>query len=220
MDDMGRHAEHQARGGKAYHAILAGSIAACAILSGTSIVLTSQVIGRMGDVAAAVAKADPDDGKASNVPDYVVTRSSDGDHAPSDAGPGSLQDDGPAATQSTNEEKNKTNSNQPDAEASGKDDGDVAAKGGEDGDGAEASADGGIGEGPAGEVEGAAAAAAPSAAPATPGQAAPSIWHVRAGDTLSGISDATGASVDAIATANGIRDVDLIYAGSALVIPA
>lgn len=40
------------------------------------------------------------------------------------------------------------------------------------------------------------------------------------GETLSGISRQYGVSVDAIAAANQIRDVNLIYANSALVIPA
>ena len=40
------------------------------------------------------------------------------------------------------------------------------------------------------------------------------------GETLSDISKQYGVSVDAIANANQIRDVNLIYANSALVIPA
>lgn len=44
-------------------------------------------------------------------------------------------------------------------------------------------------------------------------------YDVEWGDTLSGISSDTGASVDSIANANDIRDVDRIYAGSALRIP-
>lgn len=55
----------------------------------------------------------------------------------------------------------------------------------------------------------------PSAAP-TPEQ---QVYVVQDGDTLSSISAATGASVDRLAQANGIRNVHLIYRGSALVIP-
>lgn len=55
----------------------------------------------------------------------------------------------------------------------------------------------------------------PSAAP-TPEQ---QVYVVQNGDTLSSISAATGVSVDRIAEANGIRNVHLIYRGSALVIP-
>lgn len=55
----------------------------------------------------------------------------------------------------------------------------------------------------------------PSAAP-TPGQ---QIYVVQDGETLSSISAATGVSVDRLAQANGIRNVHLIYRGSALVIP-
>lgn len=55
----------------------------------------------------------------------------------------------------------------------------------------------------------------PSAAP-TPGQ---QVYVVQNGDTLSSISAATGVSVDRLAEANGIRNVHLIYRGSALVIP-
>ena len=46
-----------------------------------------------------------------------------------------------------------------------------------------------------------------------------SIYIIQPGDTLSGISAATGVSVDKLARANDIADVNLIYAGSALVIP-
>lgn len=55
----------------------------------------------------------------------------------------------------------------------------------------------------------------PSAAP-TPEQ---QVYVVQNGDTLSSISAATGVSVDRLAEANGIRNVHLIYRGSALVIP-
>lgn len=55
----------------------------------------------------------------------------------------------------------------------------------------------------------------PSAAP-KPGQ---QVYVVQDGETLSSISAATGVSVDRIAQANGIRNVHLIYRGSALVIP-
>lgn len=55
----------------------------------------------------------------------------------------------------------------------------------------------------------------PSAAP-TPEQ---QVYVVQNGDTLSSISAATGVSIDRLAEANGIRNVHLIYRGSALVIP-
>lgn len=55
----------------------------------------------------------------------------------------------------------------------------------------------------------------PSAAP-TPEQ---QVYVVQDGDTLSSISAATGVSVDRLAEANGIRNVHLIYRGSALVVP-
>lgn len=55
----------------------------------------------------------------------------------------------------------------------------------------------------------------PSAAP-TPEQ---QVYVVQDGETLSSISAATGVSVDRLAEANGIRNVHLIYRGSALVIP-
>lgn len=55
----------------------------------------------------------------------------------------------------------------------------------------------------------------PSAVP-TPEQ---QVYVVQNGDTLSSISAATGVSVDRLAEANGIRNVHLIYRGSALVIP-
>lgn len=45
------------------------------------------------------------------------------------------------------------------------------------------------------------------------------IYIIAPGDTLSGISAATGVSVDKLAYVNGIADVNLIYAGSALEIP-
>lgn len=46
------------------------------------------------------------------------------------------------------------------------------------------------------------------------------VYIVQPGDTLSGISAATGVSVDMLAQANSIADVNLIYADSALVIPS
>ena len=55
----------------------------------------------------------------------------------------------------------------------------------------------------------------PSATP-TPGQ---QVYVVQDGETLSSISAATGVSIDRLAEANGIRNVHLIYRGSALVIP-
>ena len=55
----------------------------------------------------------------------------------------------------------------------------------------------------------------PSAAPTSEQQ----VYVVQNGDTLSSISAATGVSVDRLAEANGIRNVHLIYRGSALVIP-
>lgn len=45
------------------------------------------------------------------------------------------------------------------------------------------------------------------------------VYIVQPGDTLSGISAATGVSVNRLAQANGIENIDLIYADSALVIP-
>lgn len=59
----------------------------------------------------------------------------------------------------------------------------------------------------------------PSAAPTpenTPGE---QVYVVQNGDTLSSISAATGVSVDRLAQVNAIRNVHLIYRGSALVIP-
>lgn len=46
-----------------------------------------------------------------------------------------------------------------------------------------------------------------------------SVYIVQPGDTLSGISAATGVSVDKIAQANSLVDVNRIYKESALVIP-
>lgn len=47
-----------------------------------------------------------------------------------------------------------------------------------------------------------------------------SIYIVQPGDTLSSISAATGVSVDKIAQANSLVDVNCIYKESALVIPS
>lgn len=47
----------------------------------------------------------------------------------------------------------------------------------------------------------------------------PFIYEIAYGDTLSDISRKTGVSVERIAEANGIVDVNRIYAGSSLVIP-
>ena len=59
----------------------------------------------------------------------------------------------------------------------------------------------------------------PSAAPASESTVGQQIYVVQDGETLSSISAATGVSVDRLAEANGIRNVNLIYRGSALVIP-
>ena len=59
----------------------------------------------------------------------------------------------------------------------------------------------------------------PSAAPAPESTVSQQIYVVQDGETLSSISAATGVSVDRLAQANGIRNVHLIYRGSALVIP-
>lgn len=59
----------------------------------------------------------------------------------------------------------------------------------------------------------------PSAAPTPESTAGQQIYVVQDGETLSSISAATGVSVDRLAEANGIRNVHLIYRGSALVIP-
>lgn len=59
----------------------------------------------------------------------------------------------------------------------------------------------------------------PSATPAPDGTAGQQIYVVQDGETLSSISAATGVSVDRLAEANGIGNVNLIYRGSALVIP-
>ena len=47
-----------------------------------------------------------------------------------------------------------------------------------------------------------------------------SVYIVQPGDTLSSISAATGVSVDKIAQANSLVDVNCIYKDSALVIPS
>lgn len=59
----------------------------------------------------------------------------------------------------------------------------------------------------------------PSAAPTPESTAGQQVYVVQDGETLSSISAATGVSVDRLAEANGIRNVHLIYRGSALVIP-
>lgn len=46
------------------------------------------------------------------------------------------------------------------------------------------------------------------------------VYIIQPGDTLSGISASVGVSVDRLAQANSIANVNLIYTGSSLVIPA
>lgn len=46
-----------------------------------------------------------------------------------------------------------------------------------------------------------------------------SKWVVKRGDTLSSISGKTGVSVDRLAKVNNIKDVNLIFDGSALCVP-
>ena len=59
----------------------------------------------------------------------------------------------------------------------------------------------------------------PSTAPAPESTVGQQVYVVQDGETLSSISATTGVSVDRLAEANGIRNVHLIYRGSALVIP-
>lgn len=59
----------------------------------------------------------------------------------------------------------------------------------------------------------------PSATPTPESTVGQQVYVVQDGETLSSISAATGVSVDRLAEANGIRNVHLIYRGSALVIP-
>lgn len=206
-----------AHGDKAYRAILAGSIAACVALSGTSVVFTHQVMGRM-DTVAASAKTRADEAAKARDAASAQSGGSGADSATGDAdGSATATTTGGAATTSqaqgpsANEEKNdKTPSTQPDAVASGDDTEDVAAGGGET----------------AAATQAPSGTATPQAAPSAGGAAAPqqtsrqpSVWHVQYGNTLAYISDATGVSVDAIANANQIRDVNRIYADSALAIP-
>ena len=49
---------------------------------------------------------------------------------------------------------------------------------------------------------------------------ADTVWRVEAGDTLASISAETGVSVDALVEHNSIANPNLIYAGSALRVPA
>lgn len=46
-----------------------------------------------------------------------------------------------------------------------------------------------------------------------------SVYDIHAGDTLSRISRNVGISVEKLASANGIADLNLIYAGSSLRVP-
>lgn len=57
----------------------------------------------------------------------------------------------------------------------------------------------------------------PEAKPEVP--ARPASYAIRPGDTLAEISAETGVSVDALAKANSIQNPNMIYAGSALLIP-
>ena len=62
--------------------------------------------------------------------------------------------------------------------------------------------------------------AAEAVAPVSAASTADKTYIIQYGDTLSEISARFGVSVDTIAIQNQIRDVNVIYAGSALVIPA
>jgi LysM repeat protein len=59
--------------------------------------------------------------------------------------------------------------------------------------------------------------APPTPAPAPVGET--SVYEIEQGDTLTEISRKTGVSVQRLAEANAIIDVNWIYAGSSLVIP-
>src|SRR5260370_422092 len=58
----------------------------------------------------------------------------------------------------------------------------------------------------------------PQGAPQT-GQSAPGTYTVRPGDTLSGIADQLGVSVDQLAAANKIADPSLVQVGRVLKVP-
>ena len=64
----------------------------------------------------------------------------------------------------------------------------------------------------------AAALAAAALVPAALAQAQ-ETYTIRSGDTLSGIAARTGYTVQALASANGISNPNLIYAGTVLVLP-
>ncbi len=53
----------------------------------------------------------------------------------------------------------------------------------------------------------------------SPSPAPAQTYTVQAGDTLSGIANKFGVSVSALAAANGIQNLNLIYAGQVLRIP-
>ncbi|HUS15588.1 MAG TPA: LysM peptidoglycan-binding domain-containing protein [Chloroflexia bacterium] len=63
------------------------------------------------------------------------------------------------------------------------------------------------------------APAAPAAKPAAPAPATGGSYTVQAGDNLSGIAERYGVSVDALATANGITNRNLLLSGQNLAIP-
>jgi len=63
------------------------------------------------------------------------------------------------------------------------------------------------------------AASVAAAPPATEETATPRFHRVQRGDTLYGIARRYGVSVRAIAAANGIRNIHLIYVGQRLIIP-
>jgi LysM repeat protein len=62
-------------------------------------------------------------------------------------------------------------------------------------------------------------AATPTPAPPSPTPAPARTYVVQEGDTLGAIAAAYGVSIEALMTANGIQDSDVILIGQELVIP-
>lgn len=200
----------EASGKKGLRNVIIASALGGLLVSGACIVMTGATVDKMKEqavtaVANMPAEAQPAD-NASNA-SSTSSASADGKDASAEASKPAASDSSSSASSSSavSSEASSSASSGAAADADGSEDGAKPSEGAsdasEDGKGAGAPAGGDI------EVVGSGT------------RNGEKVYIIKWGDTLSYISAETGFSVDEIANLNEIRDVNMIYADSALRIP-